>query len=402
MVNRPRVLHVLTRLGMGGSARQVIDLSRRMLDTFDVAIAAGPEDESEGSLHREAIAGRIPVWTIPSLRRRGSLFSDRRALRELTAMIASLGPAIVHTHQAKAGVLGRMAARRAKARCLVHTFHEPLERLGRDGLLRKANLAAEQRLAGKTDRLVAVSEAVRSDLVEHGVAAPGRIEVIPPIVDPQRLAGSGRFSDLRRRAGFGPGHQVVGLVGRLVPPKDPALFIRVFATIAGSLPGARALVVGDGPERPAMERSARKLGIADRIAFAGWTADVAGAYAAIDLLVVTSQQEGYSLSALEAMAAGVPVVGTRVPGVTEVIDDGRTGLLAEPGDAASLAGAAIILLGDAPFRARMAEAGREEARRRFSDSSSAARLETLYREALTVPLTRRPARSRSALRASAG
>ncbi len=401
-MNRPRVLHILTRLGMGASARQVIELSRRMLDSFDIAIASGPEDEGEGSLHRDAIGARIPVWTIPSLRRRGYLLSDRRALRELTAMIGSLGPSIVHTHQAKAGVLGRMAARKAGVRCLVHTFHEPLERPARDGLLRKANVAAEKQLAGSTDRLIAVSKSIKSDLAEHGVAPWERIEVIPPLVDPQRLTSGARFSDMRRRFGLDPGAPIVGLFGRLAPPKDPGLFIRVFATIAASIPQARALVVGDGPERPAMERSARKLGIVDRVVFTGWTADMAGAYAAIDLLMLTSQAEGYALTALEAMATGTPVVATRIAGVEEVVDDGRTGLLADPGDAAGLAGAAILVLRDEKFRARLAEAGREEAAGRFASSASASRLEALYREALALPLTRRSARSRSALRASAG
>ncbi len=401
-MNRPRVLHIITRLGMGASARQVIELSRRMLDSFDIAIAAGPEDEGEGSLHRDAIAARIPVWTVPSLRRRGYLLSDRRALRELTAMIGSLGPSIVHTHQAKAGVLGRMAARKAGGRCLVHTFHEPLERPKRDGLLRKANVAAEKQLAGTTDRLIAVSKSVKSDLVEHGVAPRERIEVIPPLVDPERLTSGARFSDMRRRLGLEPGAPIVGLFGRLAPPKDPGLFIRVFAIIAASIPRARALVVGDGPERPAMERSAKKLGIGDRVAFTGWTADMAGAYAAIDMLMITSHREGYALTALEAMATGTPVVATRIAGVEEVVDDGRTGLLADAGDAAGLAGAAILVLRDEGFRVRLAEAGREEAVRRFASSACASRLEALYREALALPLTRRSARSRSALRASAG
>jgi glycosyltransferase involved in cell wall biosynthesis len=234
------------------------------------------------------------------------------------------------------------------------------------------------------------------------VAPPERIEVIPPIVDVDRLASAARFSDLRRRVGLDPTDPVVGLVGGLVPSEDPLLFVRVFATIAASLPAARALVVGDGPERPAMERSARRLGVGDRLHFTGWTSDVAGAYAAMDLLILTSCTDGCALAALEAMAAGTPVVGTRAAGVQDVIDDGRTGLLANPGDAAALAGAAILLLRDPASRERLARAGREEAARRASSSTSAARLEALYREAIALPLTRRDARPRPALRATAG
>ncbi|HXI02869.1 MAG TPA: glycosyltransferase, partial [Candidatus Saccharimonadales bacterium] len=305
-MNRPRVLHILTRLGMGGSARQVIEISRRILGSFDVAIATGPEEEGEGSLHREAVAARIPVWVIPSLRRRGYLLRDRRALRELARILRSLQPAVVHTHHAKAGVLGRMAARQAKVGCTVHTFHEPLERLDRDGLLHKANVAAERRLAEATGRLIAVSESVKADLVSHEVAVPAKISVIPPLIEPARFRPA-RINDVRRVTGIPADAPLVGMVGRLVRAKDPALFLRVFAAIASALPEARAIVAGDGPERSAMERTARRMDISERISFLGWTSDVAAVYDALDLLIVTSRREGFALAAVEAMSAGTAV-----------------------------------------------------------------------------------------------
>ncbi len=391
-MKRPRILHIITRLGAGGSARHVIEVSSRLREEFDVHIAAGVEDEGEGSLRPEAAAAGIPVSPLPSLRRRGSLLSDRRALRELVDRVRSLEPSLVHTHQSKAGVLGRMAARKAGVRRTVHTFHSPLERLGQDGLLRRANVTAEQRLARDTDRLVAVSPSLRDELVRQEVVAADRIEVILPLVDPRRLFEARQPGALKKRLGLPLDVPLVGLVGRLAPPKDPETFMKVFATVAASVPEVRAVVVGDGPDRSNLEADAVRRGLRPRITFTGWAADVSDVYPDLDLLVLTSRYEGFGLSALEAMAAGRPVVATRVTGIVDLVGDGRTGLLAPAGDAAALAGAVILLLRDPAFRSRLGAAAREEAARRFSSEDACPRIEALYRRLLNLPV-HRPARA---------
>jgi glycosyltransferase involved in cell wall biosynthesis len=392
-LSRPRILQILTRLGAGGSARHAVDLSARLRDEFDVYIAAGPEEECEGSLRPLAAAAGIPVALIPSLRRRGSLLTDRRAAREIADAIRQIGPALVHTHQSKAGVLGRMAAGRAGVRGRVHTFHSPLERMGRDGLLRRANATAERRLARFTDRLIAVSVSLREELIREGVANADRIEVVHPIIDARRLLQPREAGSIRGAHGIPAGVPVVGLVGRLAAPKDAGLFLEVFAILAASLPEARAVVAGDGPERPSLEAEARRRGLAGRVIFTGWADDPGAVMADIDLLLLTSRYEGFALAAVEAMAAGKPVVGTSVTGVVDVVRHGRTGLLAPAGDAAALAGAAIALLGDDAYRSRLVETARADVEERLSSFDAAARISSIYRSVLGLPVYRPKAAS---------
>ena len=388
-MNRPRILHVITRLGVSAAARHVIETSRRLSERFDVVIAAGPEEEGEGSLRKAAAAARLPVITIASLRRRGSILTDRRALKELTETIRSLSPAIVHTHQSKAGVLGRMAARKAGVRRTVHTFHGPLENLGRDGLLRRANATAERRLARVTDRLIAVSPSLRDELVRQEVAPAERIEVILPLVDPARYFEDRPQGTARRRLGLPSSVPLVGMVGRLVASKDPLLFIKVFATVAASIPDARAIVCGDGPERAGMEAEARRRDLVQRITFAGWSIATREVCPDLDVLLLTSRYEGFSLAALQAMAAGRPVVGTRVTGIVDLVTHEQTGLLAPPGDDGALAGSVILLLSDAAYRARLGAAAREDAARRFAGEDAAVRLMALYADLLAPAAVRR-------------
>jgi glycosyltransferase involved in cell wall biosynthesis len=381
-VKRPRVLQIITRLGIGGAARHVIEVSSRLLGEFDILLASGPEEEREGSLREEALALGIPFAPLPSLKLRASILTDRRALREIGETIRSFNPALIHTHQSKAGILGRMAAARAGVRRSVHTFHSPLERLGRDGLLRKANTAAERRLARATGRLVAVSESLKEELIRDAIVPTDRVEVILPVVEPSRYFEERPPGSMRRRLGLPTDAPLVGFVGRLAPPKDPELFLRVFSIIAASLPDARAVVAGDGPLRPAMERHAQKLGIHSKLVFTGWLDDVREIFPDIDLLLLTSSYEGFAFAAFEAMAAGRAVVATKVTGIVDLIDHGRSGLLAPAGDAGSLAGAAILLLGDAAYRARLGATAREEAYRRCAGADAPPRVAAVYNRML--------------------
>jgi glycosyltransferase involved in cell wall biosynthesis len=384
-LKRPRILHIITRLGVGGSARHVIDVSRRLRDEFEVVVASGPEEVSEGSLREEALGSGIPIVPVPSLKIQASILKDRRALRELDALIRDFAPSVVHTHQSKAGILGRMAARRAGVKRCVHTFHSPLERLGRDGILRRANTTAERRLASTTDRLLAVSESLREELVREEIVPADRVEVILPLVEPARYFVDRAPGALRGRLRIAPHAPLVGLVGRLAAPKDPEMFLRVFSVVAASLPDARAVVIGDGPLRPAMESLASKLGLQGKVAFTGWVSDVQEIYADLDLLMLTSRYEGFALSAFEAMAASRAVIAMKVTGAVDLVDHGRTGLLVSPGDSSSMAGGTILLLRDAEYRSRLGGAGREAAARMFSGLDAAHRLAALYQRLVRPP-----------------
>ena len=374
-MKRPRVLHVLTDLDSCASARHVVDLARTLAGEFECAIACGPGVKGEASLRSYADRSAVRILEVPSLGRRSSILADRRALRELGDVIRSFVPAVVHTHQPKAGVLGRTAAVRARVAGTAHTFHAPL---GSEGRLMISRAADERRLAKSTGRLVAVSESLRQGLVDLEIAPAARVHVVPPLVEPAGLFTPAKPGVWRRRLTLPPEAALISFIGKLTPARDPETFVRTFAVVAASLRDAKAVVAGAGPLRPSLEKLALRLNVAHRITFTGWLDGVAELLADTDLLAVTSRAEGFCLPALESMAAGRPVVATRVPGVVDLVEDGRTGLLAPPGDVPTLAGAAIILLRDAAYRGRLAAAAREEAWRKFSGADAAAPMAALY------------------------
>jgi len=174
--------------------------------------------------------------------------------------------------------------------------------------------------------------------------------------------------------------RVIGTVARLATQKAVHVLLDATPLLLQQFPDARVLIVGDGPLRATLEQQAKRLGISSAVTFAGYQEDVASAYAAMDVFVLPSRDEGYGIVFLEAMAMGVPVVGTRVIGSTDAVDDGVTGLLVPYADAPALAQAAVRILGDAELCRRLSSTATERVRRSFSREQSVAKVETLYRE----------------------
>jgi glycosyltransferase involved in cell wall biosynthesis len=178
------------------------------------------------------------------------------------------------------------------------------------------------------------------------------------------------------------GTPLVGIVGRIVPIKNHRLFLDAAARTVAKEPAARFVVVGDGILRPEIERFAEDLGIADRVAFTGWRSDVSRIYSDLDVLVISSDNEGTPFTAMEAMASGRPVVGTAVGGMGDLIADGENGYLVPQGDADGLASAVLGLLADPGLASSMGRKGREIARSRFSVQRLISETEELYQHAL--------------------
>jgi glycosyltransferase involved in cell wall biosynthesis len=234
-----------------------------------------------------------------------------------------------------------------------------------------------------SDRLVGVSEQVRRDLVRYGVAGPEKIAVIPLGLDLEPfLESAGYRGKLRRELGMSNGELLVGIVGRIFPVKNHRLFLEAAARVAAELETARFLVVGDGVLRPAMEEYARALGLGDRVVFTGWRRDLPLIYPDLDVLVVSSNNEGTPVSAIEAMAAGCPVVATCVGGLPDLVADGETGCLVPPRDPAALAAGILRLLGDRETARRLGEAARAAVAERFAVKRLCRDVENLYVELL--------------------
>jgi lipopolysaccharide/colanic/teichoic acid biosynthesis glycosyltransferase len=241
----------------------------------------------------------------------------------------------------------------------------------------------ERMLAHLSDRIIAVSEQVKQDLVRYGVAPSEKISVIPLglELDPFLESGVHRGA-VRRELGVPSDAPLVGIVGRIFPIKNHRLFLEAAALVAAKEPRARFVVVGDGTLRADMEAVARQLGIGERTIFTGWRRDLPRVYADLDVLVVSSDNEGTPVSAIEAMASGCPVVATRVGGLPDLIEDGEVGHLVAARDAEAMAGAILGLLRDADRARRMGQSARAHVGDRYRAERLCRDIEALYTELL--------------------
>ena len=350
-----RILRIFSRLNVGGPAVHVILLASELEPLgYTTTLALGTEAPWEGNLRDLAARKGVRCVQVPGLGREIRPWSDAHALWSLYRMMRTLRPDIVHTHTAKAGMLGRSAARLAGIRQVVHTYHGHVLR-GYFGAARKAVFrAVEKSLARSTRVLIAVSAAVKDDLVALGIAPADRIRVIPLGLELERLTGALPRGSLRGEAGVPDGVPLVGIVGRLTAIKDVPAFLAAAAEIRARVGDARFAVVGDGEERGALEADAARRGLGGIVHFHGWRYDMADVYGDLDVVVNTSLNEGTPVALIEAMAAGRPVVATRVGGTPDLLGDGARGVLVAPGDAAAIASAVCdSLRGGALVQARI-------------------------------------------------
>jgi glycosyltransferase involved in cell wall biosynthesis len=327
----------------------------------------------------------VPVRYVPELGREVRPGEDLRALVEVVRIARAFRPDIVHTHLAKAGVVGRIAGRLARARAVVHTYHGTVFR-GYFGPRRSAlYLGIERALGRLSTRLIAITPGQRDELIALGLAPAERVELIPLGLDLERFVSAPDCESARRALGLADNAEVVAFVGRLVPIKNAPLFVRAFGEVARTRPRAVALVAGDGPEREAVTALIAKLGIADRVRLLGWRADTERIYAASDVVALSSLNEGSPVSLIEAMAAARAVVATNVGGVRDVVEDGTTGLLVPSSHAGALARAMASVLDDPVLRRDMGARGRASALERYSADRLVRDVRSLYERLLAHP-----------------
>ncbi|MEW6581538.1 MAG: glycosyltransferase [Actinomycetota bacterium] len=386
-----RVLRVIARLNIGGPAIQAITLSTELeREGFTTTLVRGREAEREGTMDDLAAELGVRPLLLPSLGREVSPLRDLRAAAAVRRIIRRERPDVLHTHTAKAGTVGRLAALaagRRRPRLVVHTFHGHV--LSGYFTPRAAAFFAgiERFLARRTDVLVAVSPEVRDDLLELGIGRPEQIRVVPLGFDLSRFAlpdgdRARRGADFRRRHGIPPGAPLVAIVARLVPIKRIDVFLAAAEEVAAAHPDARFLVAGDGELADELRASpaARRLG--DRVLWPGFVRDTPDLYAASDVVVLTSDNEGTPVSLIEALAAAVPAVATRVGGVPSVVRDGETGLLAPAGDGAAVGRHVSRLLADRDLARSLAAEGRRDVTERFALSRLVRDIAGLYRDGL--------------------
>jgi glycosyltransferase involved in cell wall biosynthesis len=382
-----RVMRVIARLNVGGPALHVSYLTRELDQIgYETTLVAGSIGGSEGSMEYVAEhLGIRPVY-VPALQREISPVHDIAAAVHLLRLIRRFRPDVLHTHTAKAGTVGRLAALAAgsaRPKVVVHTFHGHVLR----GYFGKAKTEAfrrlEQGLARSTDALIAVSPEVRDDLVALGVAPPEKIAVIRLGLDlDQRISSpDGAATALRRDLGVPERRMLLGWLGRMTEIKRVDDLLRAFARIRALEVDADLLLVGDGPLRADLEALARQLGVGDRCHFTGFRDDVGPVYAAADAVVLTSANEGTPVTVIEAQAAGCPVVSTDVGGVRDIVTDGVSGFVVPPGDIEAVADRLALLARDVELRQRLGDAGRGVGAR-YSIPRLVSDVDRLYRELL--------------------
>jgi glycosyltransferase involved in cell wall biosynthesis len=376
-----RVLRIFSRLNIGGPSVHVILLSAHLRERgYETRLVVGKESGREGNMFGLAAEKSVACESLSGLGREIAPLSDLRALLGLRRIMRDWRPAIVHTHTAKAGMLGRVAARLSRVPAVVHTFHGHVLH----GYFSPAKTAffrrLETRLAGYADALVAVSDEVKNDLVRYGVAPAERIRVIPLGLELAHLAGPLPRGELRRAAEFADDAPLVGMVGRLVPIKDAPTFLHAARRVRAARPDVRFALVGDGDERLALERLSGEQGLDGALHFAGWRSDLRPVYGDLDVVVNASRNEGTPVALIEAMAAGRPVVATGVGGTPDLLGGGARGQLVPPGDPEALAHAILETVDDPKAAVERARAARAHVLSRHSVERLVRDVDALYRE----------------------
>jgi len=364
-----RILELVVSTDLGGGPSQVNELVTRLPREEFAVTVAGPPGGVYAGIFVEGGARFVSIAT------------DRLARRpflDVLHLIRREGIDLVHSHGKGAGVYGRLAARVARVPA-VHTFHG-IHYAGYRAGLGRAYLALERRLARLTKAIVHVSESQAVEAAALGLAPPTSSCVIVNGIDAARIVASARPRvEARRALELDQEALVVGTVARFDPVKRLDVLLRAFALVSAMHPAARLVIVGDGPERARLSALAVSLGIEDRVRFPGFIAEASRLLAALDLYASASRKEGLPLAIIEAMAYGLPVVATRVPGHVDVVAQGVTGLLVTPDDHRELGQVMLDLLADPRRRAEMGAAGRRRVEERFSAFRMAAETADLYR-----------------------
>jgi len=382
---RVRVIRAIARLNVGGPAWNAVLLSAGTRARYPTVLAVGTTPAHEADMSSLAAEHHVDLVRIPGLGRDVGVLGDLRALWALYRLCRRLRPDVVHTHTAKAGTLGRVAAWLAKVPVRVHTFHGHVFH-GYFARWRTAlYVAIERGLARITSRIIAISPRQAAELQRHLAVPADRISVIPLGFDLSRFAVADRAAaraQFRRSIQAEDHDVVITLVGRLTAIKNHALALRAFAALAPAARRSAVLVfVGGGELETPLRELAQQLGIGDRVRFAGWWngSDLPAVYYGSDIVALSSDNEGTPVCLIEALACGRAVIATDVGGVADVLEEGRLGLIIPPGRPDAFTRGLTRLL-DRAARAQYETQNRASVLARYSVTRLIADVEALYDE----------------------
>ena len=406
----PRVLRIINRFNLGGPTHNAAYLSRYLPGDFETLLVGGSQEATEEGSHHILRSLGVEPMILPELQREVAPWRDRGAYRRIKELIKEFKPDIVHTHAAKAGAVGRMAAADLGVKAIVHTFHGHVFHSYFGPVRTALYKNIERFLARRSSRIIAISEKQKQELVEeHRICSAEKVTVIPLGFDLSRFQEeqAHKRTLFRKVYGVADDEIAIGIVGRLVPIKNHDLFLDVIAQV-GQRTGKklRAFIVGDGEERERLEQRASALGLSQvsgpyfnghgfghgvngkpvvapaTITFTSWIKEVDIVNAGVDIVMLTSLNEGTPVSLIEAQASNKPIVSTRVGGIENVVVPGSTALLSESGDAAGLADQLSLLIEDDARRQAMGVGGWQHVRDRYHYSRLVGDTAQLYRSLL--------------------
>ena len=341
----PKVLRIINRLNIGGPTYNAAYLTKYLSDDFETLLVAGEKDETEDSsqfiLHE---LGLKPI-IIPEMKRAVNLKNDRIAYQKIKEIIADFKPDIVHTHASKAGAIGRLAAYKMKVPVILHTFHGHVFHSYFGKVKTTIYKTIERNLARKSTKIIAISAIQKKELSTiHKIAKPNKIEVIPLGFDLNKFKENqkGKRNSFRQKWLIEDDEIAIGIIGRLVPIKNHHFFLNVAKNISKlSTKKVRFLIIGDGELRDDLENyctqleidfSTEKNATNALLTFTSWITDIDVALAGLDIVALTSKNEGTPVSLIEAQAAGKPIVSTNVGGIENIVIPNETALLSNIND----------------------------------------------------------------------
>ncbi len=391
----PRVLRILNRLAVGGPVLNATLLTRYMAPEFDTMLVVGEKESHEKSAAYLADNLGIQYVTVKGMGRAISPAPDYLAYRELKKLIRSYKPDIVHTHAAKPGVLGRLAASACKVPVIVHTFHGHVFHSYFNSARTKFFINTERYLANKSSAIVAISDTQRDELVrQYKIASFEKFRVVPLGFDLDRFRTGQEEKREQFRKEFNLQDEIaIGIIGRLVPVKNHYLFMKGIAhVLQNSSRKIRAFIIGDGETRADLEQVAGQVGISfttekdghhdQPLVFTSWRSDVDVINAGLDIVCLTSFNEGTPVSLIEAQASSKPVISTRVGGIGDIMLEGKTGLLSDINDTELFCNNLLAVVEDDNLRAELGNNSREFVAEKFSYQRLVRDMSALYNDLL--------------------
>ena len=393
----PKVLRIINRFNLGGPTYNAAYLTKYLEPDFETLLVGGEKDDSEAdSLYILDQLGIKPV-IIPEMRRSINPNDDIVAYRKLKELILDFKPDIVHTHASKAGTLGRMAAFSCGVPVVVHTFHGHVFHSYFNRFKTAFFKNIERRLAKRSTCIVAISPIQKRELgKEHKIISLSKIKVIPLGFDLTRFNEKREEKRAQFRAEFdlSDDELAVGIIGRLVPIKNHDLFLQAAAQVLKKkTKKVKCFIIGDGEERDKLIQLSKDLGIKTALSkfddpeqdliFTSWIKEIDTVTAGLDIIALSSLNEGTPVSLIEAQAANRPIVSTNVGGIENIVLKNETALLSEVGDVEGYAKNLLSLLEDDRLRHSMSEKGWKHVEKKFSHLRLAEDMRKLYNKLLT-------------------